>query len=115
MARPPRASCCQRQRLTRATRKERPLALTYDTQARPARLPRQCKLVGTRHEGPEWTHTVRALRAATRKAADKASWRPDATPDSVGLSIIDHLDELDHRSLHVLALVNSILFRQSRR
>jgi hypothetical protein len=78
-----------------------------------ARPPR--KLVGTRHEGPVWTETVRDLRRATKAAASKASWRPDITPDSVGVPIIDILPDLDPGSLHVLAVVSAILARQSKR
>jgi hypothetical protein len=73
------------------------------------------RLRGTRHEGPEWTKAVRELRKAIRKAAGKASWRADVTPDSVGLSIIDHLEALDPGQLHTLELVAAILVRDSGR
>jgi hypothetical protein len=58
---------------------------------------------------------VRALRKTVRAAADKASWRPDITPDSVGVPIIENLNEYDPGSLHVLELVNAILLKASRR
>jgi hypothetical protein len=86
----------------------------YDEQAGPARLPRRRKLPGTRLDGPEWTDCVRDVRRIVQRAA-RISWRPDANPDDVGISIIDHLDELDPGSLHVLAVVNAILVKASRR
>lgn|SRR5262249_24778266 len=92
---------------------EVPITNTYNVQASPA-TPR-CRLAGTRHEGPDWTATVRALRKAVRKAASTASWRAETTPDSVGLPIIHHLEDLDPGSLHVLALVTAILVRGSKR
>jgi hypothetical protein len=91
------------------------MALMYDVQAKPARLPRQRKLPGTRHEGSEWTDVVRELRKITQKAARKATWRINVTPDAVGSGIIDTLDELHPGSLHVLAVVNAILVKASQR
>jgi hypothetical protein len=76
--------------------------------------PGQRKLTGTRHEGPQWTNAVRDLRNAVRNAVHLASWRND-TPDSVGIGILDHIDDYHPGSLHVLALVNAMLAKASRR
>jgi hypothetical protein len=91
------------------------MALMYDSGPPPARPPKRIRLCGTRHEGPEWTRTVRDLRKVTKAAAEKASWRPGVTPDSVGVPLLKILPELDPGSLHVLAVVSAILARQSRR
>jgi hypothetical protein len=72
-------------------------------------------LMGTRHDGPEWTDAVRNLRRAVLKAVNLASWRNDTTPDSVGMPILDHLDDYHPGSLHVLALVDAILVKASSR
>ena len=82
--------------------------------ATPATLPSRRKSVGTRHDGPLWTQAVRDLRRAAKNAVRLASWRPDCTPDSVGIGIIETSDQLHPGSLHVLALVNSILVRASK-
>jgi hypothetical protein len=50
-----------------------------------------------------------------RAAARKASWRSNVTPDDTGMTIIETLDQHNPGSLHVLALVNGILLRTSRR
>jgi len=91
------------------------LALMYDTRAKPARPALQRKLPGPRHEGREWDRAVKRLRSATRDAVSKACWRTDYTPDSVGVSIIEHLSELHPGALHVLSLVTGILIKASRR
>ena len=88
------------------------MALMYDMRAKPARPAPQRKLPG--HEGPAWTKAVRKLRKAVLTAVDCASWRDD-TPDTVGLGIIETLDKHHSGSLHVLAVVNSILVKASRR
>jgi hypothetical protein len=90
------------------------MALSYIDQPRLA-IPRRRKLVGTRHEGPEWTRAVRDLRKAIKAVANRASWRPDTTADSVGIPILESLDDLNPGSLHVLELVNAILVRNSQR
>ena len=88
------------------------MALIYDTQDRPARLPCRRKLVGTRHE-PGWTAVVRKVRRAVKEAADKASWRAD-TPDETSLRVIELTGEMHPGALHTLELVAGILVKASR-
>jgi hypothetical protein len=49
------------------------------------------------------------------RLVDLASWRPDATPDAVGIPIIDNLDDLHPGALHTMALMNAIIVRRARR
>jgi hypothetical protein len=85
------------------------MSIIYPTQVQPA-----SPLTGTRHEGPEWTRTVRRLRSATLDAAVKASWRPDTTTDSIGIPIIETLGDLHPGAQHMLALVYGILLKACR-
>ena len=71
------------------------------------------RLVGTTHTGPAWTSAVRVLRAAIPNAVEHAGWRRSITADQVGTTIIDRIGELDGKALHVLAVVFSILVRNS--
>jgi hypothetical protein len=63
------------------------------------------RLTGTAHRGPHWVSAVHVLRAATQNAVGHAGWRKSATANRVGVDIIDRIDELDARTLHVLAVV----------
>ena len=79
--------------------------------------PHRRRLTGTAHRGPGWVNAVHCLRAATQNALQHGGWRRSATinKDKVGLHIIDHIDELDTKALHVLAVVFGILVKASRK
>jgi hypothetical protein len=88
--------------------------VTYSNGPGPSTAPiRRRRLTGTAHSGPHWVCAVRILRSATLNAVEHAGWRRSATADAVGTSIIDHIEELDAKSLHVLAVVFSMLVRAS--
>lgn len=67
------------------------------------------RLTGTAHKGPHWVTAVRILRSATQNAVEHAGWRRSATVDQVGSDIIDRINELDTRGLHVLSFVFAVL------
>jgi hypothetical protein len=72
------------------------------------------RLAGTAHRGPAWTNAVHVLRAGVQNAVEHSGSRRSTTPDRVGSDIIDHIDQLDAKALHVLAVVFSMLVRASR-
>jgi hypothetical protein len=115
VSRPPRPSCFPTAPISAHQKGMSAMSLIYNSRTQSASLPCQRKLVGTRHEGPLWTNTVRELRKATKKAARLASWRPGVTPDGTALKVIDFAEEMDPGKLHTLELVASILVRPSRR
>jgi hypothetical protein len=73
------------------------------------------RLTGTAHRGPHWVNAVHVLRAAVLNAREHADPVKCPTADGVGTAIIDSIGELDHRGLHVLAVVNAALVRAARR
>ena len=96
------------------------MLITYTNGDRPTSMPARRHLarhrpVGTAHRGPNWVNAVRVLRSATQNAVAHAGWRRSATADQVGVAIIDTLGELDPATLHVLAVVHSILLRSAQR
>jgi len=89
---------------------------TYSNGPTPSTHPRRRPLVGTAHKGEHWVNALRILPIATQNAVQHAGhFRKCATPDQVGSFIIDHIDELDHKALHVLAVMFSDLVREARR
>jgi hypothetical protein len=86
----------------------------YTNGKSPSTQPRR-RLTGTAHRGPHWVHAVHVLRAATHNAVELAGWRRSTTAEQVGSDIIDHIGELDAKTLHVLAVVFGVLVRASRR
>ena len=90
--------------------------LTYmNTQRSSIHHPRR-RLVGTAHKGPAWTNAVRILRTAIQNGVDQApGCCRSATADDVGTTIIDQIQELDAKALHVLAVSFTILVRTSQR
>lgn len=84
----------------------------YTNRTRSSTHPRR-RLVGTAHSGPAWTAAVGVLRSAIQNAVTHAGWRKSVTADRVGTTIIDQIGELDGKSLNVLAVVFSILVRNS--
>lgn len=71
------------------------------------------RLTGTAHRGPNWVSAVHVLRAATQNAVEHARWCRSATANQVGSNIIDRIEELDSKALHVLAVVFGILIKAS--
>lgn len=83
---------------------------TVTTTRRRRSLPRSPKW------GADWRRSVRGLRIAVEDTVGNAHWGcPRFTPDRVGLTIIDHIRELDSTTLPVLQVVFAELVRQSRR
>jgi hypothetical protein len=71
------------------------------------------KLTGTCHGNPAWTLAVRVLRASLLAALASAPERK-ASSETVGLQLIDNLNVLDSRALHVLAVATAVLIRSAK-
>ncbi len=66
--------------------------------------------------GANWRHAVRDLRVAIEDAVPRAKpLVPRFTPDQVGMTVLDHVFQLNSRSLAVLQVVIAELVRQSRK
>ena len=85
------------------------IATYTDTRPSATILPLR-KPTGTAHAGPAWTASVQALRAALRAALLHTPDRRGSA-DQVALDLIDGLDQLDSRALHVLQVTMTILLR----
>lgn len=92
------------------------MSLTYistphlSTNRRRRSLPRSPKW------GADWRHAVRNLRAAVEDAAPHAKWGVRRfTADRVGMTVLDHIDELNSRTLPILHVLVGELVRQSRK
>jgi hypothetical protein len=66
--------------------------------------------------GANWRHAVRDLRVAIEDAVPRAKRGvPRFTADRVGMTVLDHIDELNSRALPVLQVVIAELVRHSRK
>jgi hypothetical protein len=72
-------------------------------------------LVGTGRRGPGWALAVRAIRVGIDGAWDRAGWRKDLNANAVADLIIENINVLDRRAVHVLAVVLTLLVRKSQR
>jgi hypothetical protein len=91
------------------------MVLAVYTNGSPSSTHPRRRLAGTAHRGPAWVSAVRVLRSAVQNALEHAGPHRSATADQVGTDVIDHIGELDERSLHVLAVTFGVLVRASQR
>lgn len=72
------------------------------------------KVTGTRRNHAGWKPAVHLLRASVHNALDQVQVRKGDNVNAVGTEVLDHINQLNAASLHVLAVVTGMLARASR-